>query len=31
LRKHCVAEVQTVEEYLSRKEEIIAYLKVKSR
>jgi hypothetical protein len=31
LRKQCVAEVQSFEEYLNRKEEILAYLKVESR
>ena len=28
LRKQCVAEVQSFEDYLNRKEEILAYLKV---
>jgi hypothetical protein len=31
LRKQCIAEVQSFEEYLNRKEEILAYLKVESR
>jgi hypothetical protein len=31
LGKQCVAEVQAFEEYLNRKEEIFAYLKVESR
>ncbi len=31
LRKQSVAEVQAFEEYLNRKEEILAYLKVESR
>ena len=31
LGKQCVAEVQAFEEYLNRKEEIFAYLKVDSR
>ena len=31
LRKQCVAEVQSFEEYLNRKEEILAYCKVESR
>ncbi len=31
LGKQCVAEVQAFEEYLHRKEEIFAYLKVESR
>jgi hypothetical protein len=31
LRKQCVAEVQAFEEYLNRKEEIFAFLKVESR
>jgi type VI protein secretion system component VasF len=31
LRKQCVAEVQSFEEYLNRKEEIFAYLNVESR
>ncbi len=31
LRKQCVAEVQAFEEYLNRKEEIFAYLKLESR
>ena len=31
LRKQCVAEVQSFEEYLNRKEKILAYLKVESR
>jgi hypothetical protein len=31
LRKQCVAEVQSFEEYLNQKEEILAYLKVESR
>lgn len=31
LEKQCVAEVQAFEEYLNRKEEIFAYLKVESR
>jgi hypothetical protein len=31
LRKQCVAEVHSFEEYLNRKEEILAYLKVESR
>jgi hypothetical protein len=31
LRKQCIAEVQAFEEYLNRKEEILAYLKVESR
>jgi hypothetical protein len=31
LRKQCVAEVQPFEEYLNRKEEILAYLKLESR
>jgi hypothetical protein len=31
LRKQSVAEVQAFEEYLKRKEEILAYLKVESR
>jgi hypothetical protein len=31
LRKQCVAEVQSFEEYLNRKEEILAHLKVESR
>jgi hypothetical protein len=31
LQKQCIAEVQAFEEYLNRKEEIFAYLKVESR
>jgi hypothetical protein len=31
LRKQSIAEVQAFEEYLNRKEEIFAYLKVESR
>jgi hypothetical protein len=31
LRKQCIAEVQAFEEYLNRKEEILAYLNLKSR
>jgi hypothetical protein len=31
LRRQCIAEVQAFEEYLNRKEEILAYLKVESR
>ena len=31
LRKQSIAEVQAFEEYLNRKEEILAYLKVESR
>ena len=31
LGKQCMAEVQAFEEYLNRKEEIFAYLKVESR
>ena len=31
LQKQCIAEVQAFEEYLNRKEEILAYLKVESR
>jgi hypothetical protein len=31
LREQCVAEVQSFEEYLNRKEEVLAYLKVESR
>jgi hypothetical protein len=31
LGKQCLAEVQAFEEYLNRKEEIFAYLKVESR
>jgi hypothetical protein len=31
LQKQCTAEVQAFEEYLNRKEEIFAYLKVESR
>jgi hypothetical protein len=31
LQKQCVAEVQAFEEYLNRKEEILAYLNVESR
>jgi hypothetical protein len=31
LGKQCMAEVQAFEEYLNRKEEILAYLKVESR
>ena len=31
LRKQCFAEVQAFEEYLNRKEEILAYLNVESR
>jgi len=31
LRKQCIAEVQAFEEYLNRKEEILAYLNVESR
>src|SRR6202049_1804463 len=31
LQKQCTAEVQAFEEYLNRKEEILAYLKVESR
>jgi hypothetical protein len=31
LGKQCIAEVQAFEEYLNRKEEIFAYLKVESR
>jgi hypothetical protein len=31
LHKQCIAEVQAFEEYLNRKEEIFAYLKVESR
>ena len=31
LRKQCMLEVQAFEEYLNRKEEIFAYLNVKSR
>ena len=31
LRKQCVAEVQSFEEYSNRKEEILAYLKLESR
>ena len=31
LRRQSVAEVQAFEEYLNRKEEILAYLKVESR
>jgi hypothetical protein len=31
LRKQCIAEVHAFEEYLNRKEEIFAYLNVKSR
>ena len=31
LRKQCVAEVQSFEGYLNRKEEILAYRKVESR
>ena len=31
LRKQSVAEVQAFEEYLNRREEILAYLKVESR
>jgi hypothetical protein len=31
LREQCIAEVQVFEEYLNRKEEVFAYLKVKSR
>ena len=31
LRKQSIAEVQAFEEYLNRKEEVLAYLKVESR
>ena len=31
LQKQCIAEVQAFEEYLNRKEEILAYLNMKSR
>ena len=31
LRKQCIAEVQAFEEYLNRKEEILAHLNLKSR
>ena len=31
LEKQCAAEVQALEEYLNRKEEIFAYLRVESR
>lgn len=31
LERQCVAEVQAFEEYLNRKEEIFAYLKLESR
>jgi hypothetical protein len=31
LEKQCLAEVQAFEEYLNRKEEIFAYLKMESR
>ena len=31
LQKQCIAEVQAFEEYLNRKEEIFAYLKMESR
>jgi hypothetical protein len=31
LRKQCFAEVQAFEEYLNRKEEILAYFKLESR
>jgi hypothetical protein len=31
LQKQCIAEVQAFEEYLNRKEEIFAHLKVESR
>ncbi len=31
LQKQCLAEVQAFEEYLNRKEEILAYLNVESR
>jgi hypothetical protein len=31
LRKQSIAEVQAFEEYLNRKEEILAYIKVESR
>jgi hypothetical protein len=31
LQKQCIAEVQAFEEYMNRKEEIFAYLKVESR
>jgi hypothetical protein len=31
LQKQCIAEVKAFEEYLNRKEEILAYLKVESR
>jgi hypothetical protein len=31
LEKQCLAEVQAFEEYLNRKEEIFAYLKLESR